>query len=137
MARVPSRRPTVLLALGDLPQVDQITDELESLGLEVLTAFSTSEAIGAATAKPPDVALLDEDLEDVDHLKRWIARTCQATVCLVHEFGPPAVRVAPADDELAPNDEPASDDEEATQVAARLLAALALVRKAHLAPGPA
>ena len=67
--------------------MDRLTEELGALGMNVVTAFSAGEAVSASMSEPPDLALIDADLEDGDHLSRWISARHRATVCLVHEFG--------------------------------------------------
>jgi hypothetical protein len=129
---VPLRTARFLLVLDDIQRMDRLAQELSDLGMEALTAFSTSEGMALAFDDPPDVALIDAALDGADDLSAWIQRKYRTAVCFVHEFdehrGPPWAR-PPEPGEALP------EDADSDELVATLLSALANVRAAQLRAG--
>ncbi len=130
------RTPIVLLVMDDVSSTDQLCESLTAFGLTVTTAFSTGEAMRAAIEDPPDVALIDADIEGAADLRPWIQRKYAATVCYLHEFDrsrtPTVTDGEPKDDDIVMADDSDSDD-----LVSMLLSALANVRAARMRAGHA
>lgn len=125
------RRTLILLAVDDIPRTDRLSEELTAVGFDVVAAFSTGEAVSAALLEPPDIALIDAELEDASFLVAWIRAKCKDTLCLVHEFE----RSRPSETWDAEVDGAGPPDAEDGDTVTMVFSALARVKGARAAVG--